>query len=121
MQDFFAYAGFFFTGDVDYDDAAIKKRIAKGHSGPQTAKLFRVLLEDYIDPLLVWNVETIEDALRRFCDKEKVTPKELFMPVRIAVTGRAATPPLFDTMAVLGKEVCRSRMRNAIDILRTIK
>lgn len=121
LQDFFAYAGFFFTGDVDYDEAARKKLLAKGRTGPQTAKFLRQLLEDFIDPLLVWTNESVEDALRRFCDAHDVTPKEIFMSVRVAVTGRAATPPLFDTMAVLGKEVCRSRMRRAIDVLRSIK
>ncbi|MCP4897188.1 MAG: glutamate--tRNA ligase, partial [bacterium] len=68
-----------------------------------------------------WNAEKLEEALRAFCEKKGWTPKELFMPVRIAVTGRAATPPLFETMAVLGKERCRSRMREAITVLRTIK
>ncbi len=95
--------------------------MAKGRTGPQTAKLFRQLLEDFIDPLLEWTAESVEDALRRFCEEHDVTAKEIFMPVRIAVTGRAATPPLFDTMAVLGKEVCRSRMRRAIDVLRTLR
>jgi len=38
--------------------------------------------------------------------------------VRLAVTGRAATPPLFETMAVLGKEVCRRRLRKAAEVLR---
>jgi glutamyl-tRNA synthetase len=42
------------------------------------------------------------------------------MPVRVAVTGRTATPPLFDTMEVLGKEICRSRLRRAIEVLRTL-
>ena len=121
LQDFFEYATFFFTGDVEYDEKARTKLLAKGKNGPQTAKLFRQLLEDFIDPLLEWTVENIEEALRRFCEKHDVTAKEIFMPVRIAVTGRAATPPLFDTMAVLGKEVCRSRMRRAIEVLRTIK
>jgi len=42
------------------------------------------------------------------------------MPVRIAVTGKAATPPLFETMAVLGKEVCRRRLRRAAETLRAM-
>ena len=37
----------------------------------------------------------------------------------VAVTGRSATPPLFETMAVLGKEVCRRRLRRAADVLKT--
>ena len=36
------------------------------------------------------------------------------MVVRVAATGRAATPPLFETLAVLGKEVVRRRLRRAI-------
>jgi glutamyl-tRNA synthetase len=121
MQDFFSYAGFFFSGDVDYDEQAQKKLVSKGKSGSQTAKILRQLLEEGLDPVLDWNVETVEAAMRGFCEKREVSPKELFMPVRIAVTGRAATPPLFDTMAVLGKEVCRSRLRRAIEVLRSIK
>jgi glutamyl-tRNA synthetase len=50
-----------------------------------------------------------------------VTAKQAFMAVRVAITGRAATPPLFDTMAVLGKEICRRRLRLAVEVLRTMK
>lgn len=121
MQDFFPYAGFFFSGDVDYDEQTKKKLVSKGKTGPQTAKILRQLTEEALDPILDWNVESVEAALRGYCEKHEVSPKEIFMPVRIAVTGRAATPPLFDTMAVLGKEVCRSRMRRAIEVLRSIK
>jgi hypothetical protein len=39
----------------------------------------------------------------------------------VAVTGRPATPPLFETMAVLGKEICRRRLRGAIEALRAMK
>jgi glutamyl-tRNA synthetase len=43
------------------------------------------------------------------------------MPVRVAVTGKAATPPLFETMAVLGKEICRRRLRHSVETLRAMK
>jgi glutamyl-tRNA synthetase len=43
------------------------------------------------------------------------------MAVRVAATGRAASPPLFETLAVLGKETCRRRVRRAADVLRTVK
>ena len=59
--------------------------------------------------------------MRSFCDTHELKPKEIFMPVRVAVTGRTATPPLFDTMAVLGKEVCRSRLRRAMETVRSVK
>ncbi len=37
------------------------------------------------------------------------------MTLRVATTGRAASPPLFETLAVLGKETCRRRLRRAAE------
>ncbi|PWB67621.1 MAG: glutamate--tRNA ligase [Holophagae bacterium] len=121
LEDFIAYAGFFFTGEVAWDDAARTALVAKDRTPAETAKAFRVLLEEHLDPIPEWSAESVEAALRAFCEKAGWTAKQLFMPVRVAVTGRAATPPLFDTMAVLGKEVCRRRVRAAADLLRTMK
>lgn len=121
LEEFFSYASFFFVGEVAYDEAARSKLVIKDRTAPQTAKVFRLLLEQALDPILDWQAEAIEEALRIFGERHELTPKQLFMPVRVAVTGRAATPPLFDTMAVLGKEICRRRLRAAIEVLRTMK
>jgi glutamyl-tRNA synthetase len=121
LADFVGYAEPFLTGDVEYDEQARAKMVAKDHTPQQTAKLFRVLLEESLDPILDWNVTTVEQAMRDHCERHDLRPKQLFMPVRVAVTGRTATPGLFDTMAVLGKELCRRRLRLAMDALRTMK
>jgi glutamyl-tRNA synthetase len=121
LADFVAYADFFFVGDVRYEESALPKLVAKGRTPPQTAKGFRLLLEEHLDGVLEWQAATIEGAMREFCEANKWTAKELFMPVRIAVTGRTATPPLFETMEVLGKARCRWRLRRAIETLRGMK
>jgi len=121
LEAFLEYAGFFFTGEVEYDESAQRKLVIKERTPPQSAKVLRCLLEEGLDGILEWNAETVETAMRLFCETHDVSPKMLFMPTRIAVTGRAATPPLFDTMAVLGKEICRRRLRRAIEVLRTLK
>ena len=121
LEDFISYAGFFFTGEVAYDDAARAGLVAKSKTAAETAKAFRELLEDHLDPIPEWSASSVEAAMRAYCETSGWTAKQLFMPVRVAVTGRAATPPLFDTMAVLGKEVCRRRLRAASDLLRTAK
>ncbi len=121
LADFVAYADFFFVGEVSIDESALPKMVAKGRTPPQTAKAFRMLLEDHLDAVLEWNAATVEDAMRSFCEANEWTPKELFMPVRIAVTGRTATPPLFETMEVLGKARCRWRLRRAMETLRGMK
>jgi glutamyl-tRNA synthetase len=121
LEDFFAYAGFFFSGEVGYDADASKALVPKGRSAGETAKVIRTLLEDEVDRLLEWTPEALEGALRRVGETKGWPPKELFMTVRVAATGRKASPPLFETLAVLGKETCRRRLRGAIEILRAQK
>jgi len=121
LADFFPYAEFFFVGNVRYEETALPKLVAKNHTPPQTAKAFRVLLEEHLDTILEWNAANIEAAMRAFCEARDWNPKELFMPIRIAVTGRTATPPLFETMEVLGKARCRWRLRQAMETLRGMK
>lgn len=121
LTDLFDRGGYFFGGELEYGETARGRLVAKDLTPPQTAKGLRQLLEEWLDPVLDWTPETIEDALRGFCEAKGWSPKQLFMPVRVAVTGSTATPPLFDTMAVLGKEVCRRRLRRATEVLRTLK
>jgi glutamyl-tRNA synthetase len=121
LEDFFDRAGFFFVGDVDYDAEATKALVPKGRTGPQTAQLLRTLLEDELDKVLGWRAEILEETLRGFGEKKDWPPKELFMTVRVAVTGRKASPPLFETMAVLGKGTVRRRLRRAIETLKALK
>jgi glutamyl-tRNA synthetase len=121
LADFIPYAGFFFAGNVVYEDSALSKLVPKDRTPAQTAKALRMSLEGHLEPILEWSAEKIEEALRAFCLANEWTPKELFMPVRVAVTGRTATPPLFETMEVLGKERCQWRLRKAIEVLRGMK
>jgi glutamyl-tRNA synthetase len=118
LEDFFAYAGFFFTGEVTLDDEALKALVPKDRSASETARLIRTLLEEEVDRVLDWSPETLEKVLRGFGEEKGWPPKELFMTVRVAATGSKASPPLFETLAALGKETCRRRLRRAAEILK---
>jgi glutamyl-tRNA synthetase len=63
----------------------------------------------------------LEAATRRFADEKRWPSKNLFMLLRLGVTGRKASPPLFDTMAALGKEITRFRLRELAAFLGTLK
>jgi glutamyl-tRNA synthetase len=121
LEDFFDYAHFFFAGEVDYDADALKQLVPKGRTGAETAKALQVVLEEHVDPLLEWNAATVEAALRAFAEASGWAARDVFMTVRVAATGRAATPPLFDTLAVLGKELVRRRLRRAIETLKAAR
>jgi glutamyl-tRNA synthetase len=121
LEAFFEYAAFFFTGEIAYDAAALKALVPKNRTPVEVAKALRTLLEEEIDPILDWRRETLEAALRRFAEKSTWAVGDLFMAVRVAASGRAASPPLFETLAVLGKETCRRRLRSACDALKGMK
>ncbi|MCS7181691.1 MAG: glutamate--tRNA ligase [Thermoanaerobaculum sp.] len=118
LEDFIAYASFFFVGEVAYEAEVIPKLIMKQPSAVEAAGILEDLLEEVVDPLLEWNQENLEAGLRRFAESRGLRTGDLFMAVRVAVTGRTATPPLFETMEVLGKETCRRRLRAAVRLLR---
>lgn len=118
LEDFLAYGAFFFVGEVSYDAEALEKLIPKGCSASEAVQILESLLEERLDPLLEWRKEMLEEKLRQFAAERGLAPRDLFMSVRVAVTGRTATPPLFETMEVLGKEICRRRLRKAAQVLR---
>ncbi len=117
LEDFVSYAGFFFSGKVDHK---VEEILVKGKSAAESKKILELLGEEF-DAMVKWNHAALDEKLRQFCEKNGLKPKELFMPVRVVVTGRAATPGLFETMEVLGKEVCRTRLRDAIAVLAAVK
>jgi glutamyl-tRNA synthetase len=118
LEGFFDYASFFFQGEFGYDAAALQALTPKDKTPSEVRKLLAALIEDQIDPLLEWRAPAVEASLKAFAESSGWPAKELFMTVRVAVTGRTATPPLFETMAVLGKEICRRRLRRAAESLK---
>jgi glutamyl-tRNA synthetase len=119
LEGFVDYAGFFFTGEVAYDKDALAALVPKGRTPADTQRLLQKLVEEELDPLLDWSVQQLEAKVRGFAERAGWPAAELFMTLRIATTGRAASPPLFETLAVLGKETCRRRLRRAAEILKT--
>jgi len=60
----------------------------------------------------------LEQAMRALCAELQLKPTQLFTIVRNAVTGKPITPPLFATMAILGRETCLLRLDRAMICLR---
>jgi len=60
-----------------------------------------------------------EAALRALADQLGLKAGQLFMPIRVAVTGRTESPGLFETLRVIGDDRVRERMRSAVELLET--
>jgi glutamyl-tRNA synthetase len=57
----------------------------------------------------------IETALREVVDELDVKPKDVFQPIRVAISGGTVSPGIFESLAVLGREESLKRIDAALD------
>jgi glutamyl-tRNA synthetase len=121
LDDFVPYASFFFGAGLDYGPVLPQLRI-KGRTHAQSAKLLRAFVEEIErDPQArAFTPAGLEAFARGFGERNGWKPRDLFTLLRIAVTGRTAAPPLFDTMALVGKDRARLRLRELAELLQAL-
>jgi glutamyl-tRNA synthetase len=104
---------FLLVDDLEVDPAAAAKLLTVEQRPALVAA--RAALAD-VGP---WVATEIEPALREaLIVALGLKPKHAFGPVRVAVTGRTVSPPLFESMELLGRERTLSRLDRAIDVAR---
>jgi len=102
---------FLLVSDADFvvDEPAAGKQL--GESGRPVVRAAVDALERVGD----WNAAAIEAALRTaLVDGLGLKPRNAFGPVRVAVTGSTVSPPLFESMQLLGRERSLDRLRAAL-------
>jgi len=115
LDEFVPQVDYFFAGDLDYT-AVAASLVPKGKTGGDVAAALAAFAEE-LDTLRGPFVGPALEALgRAFAEKLGWKTKELFMTLRVVMTARTASPPLFETMEVLGKDICRRRVRQAAEL-----
>ena len=104
----------YFAADdaIEYDPETVKKHIKGDELPSRLARLHEALA--MTEP---FDVATSEDALRRLAEAEGVGAGKLIHPLRLALTGTGASPPIFDVAVVLGKQRSLRRLQRLIDRL----
>jgi glutamyl-tRNA synthetase len=101
-------ARFLYVDDLEYDEQSWNKVMDKeGVSEVLDASL------DALTALDEWDNESIEAALRRLPDRLERGAGKVFQPIRVAVTGSSVSPPLFESVAALGRDQSLERLRKA--------
>jgi len=100
---------FFFEEPADY---AQKQMVPKARDRAQTAAALAEVVAA-LESVPDWTVEAVEPALRSTAERLGWPAKDLFMTLRVAITGRTVTPPLIESMARLGKSRVLSRLERA--------
>jgi glutamyl-tRNA synthetase len=109
-------AEFFFVDRLEYDSGLLIDKKMTAESTIVALEAARRKLQ----ALNAFDEEPLEALLRPLAVELGLKTGQLFGALRTAVTGRTAAPPLFQTMAVLGKDRCLSRIDAALQELRGI-
>lgn len=103
---------FFFRGDVPTppnEDFLVKKWKDRGSD----ASAALAALAKFLEPLDPWTTEAIEAAMRAAAEEIDVKAGELFALVRLAISGTRISPPLFESMEIVGKGLSVERIEAA--------
>jgi glutamyl-tRNA synthetase len=96
---------------AEYEPDGMKKQIK-----PETPALLEKLIARY-EALDTWTTEALEAALRAVAEESGVSAGKLIHPTRLALTGTTVGAPLFDVVALLGKETALRRLRRFLEAI----
>jgi glutamyl-tRNA synthetase len=95
LSEFWTLAGFFRDKPAEYEIPLIPAQIK--------------LLKDTLSTV-VWSHDDMEKAIREAGEKNNLKAKEIFMQLRVAVTGKTVGPPLLESLMILGREETLNRL-----------
>ena len=121
LRDAVSAADFFFLDQLAPYDPAELIPLKKGESTGDAALALRVLqTAQQVLATVAFDHDSLDQALRSAAASLGLKAGPMFQPIRVAVCGRKNAPPLFETLVVLGREVCLARIRQAEERLRSL-
>ena len=111
FEQFVDRSAFFFNGGLSYEGLSLVPK-------NKEVKEFRVMLKGLIeelDDLYDWRAEPIQNLLNSYREKISWKPRDFFMPIRLMATGRKDSPPLAESLEIIGREIVRFRLRDVLN------
>ncbi|MBW0112491.1 glutamate--tRNA ligase [Pseudonocardia sp. KRD-182] len=100
---------------VDGKDFALDEEAAAKNLGADAVPVLEAALTG-LDALTDWSAAAIEESLKAsLIDGLGLKPRKAFAPVRVAVSGRTVSPPLYESMELLGRERSLARLRGGVE------
>ena len=99
---------FYFVDPVDYEQKAVKKFF-----NPAAAECLQLMIKQF-EKLQKFSEENLENAFKEVVDQTGMKLGQIAQPVRLALTGKTASPGIFEVSAILGKDKVISRLQKAI-------
>ncbi len=118
LSDFPEMAGPFLTDDFDYESKAVNRHfsLADPEQRSRLRSRLEILAEEY-DQLQEFNLENVEAVLRGAAKESGFKIGVFFGAVRVALTGRTASPGIFDVIVTLGRQRVVERLTRCLKLL----
>lgn len=116
LDDCIRFAEFFFKGEVNPDAELLIAKNLDAAESLKIAKDILVILNELSDVTL----EIAEAPLRAYIQETGYKAGQVFGILRAAISGQPISPPLFESLEIIGRETVLARLKNAINILETL-
>jgi len=113
LDDCLAFASFFFKEDVQPNPEDLIARELDTKQSAEIAKRVYEILASLPDI----SHQTAEPPMRAYVESSGLNANQVFGILRAAVTGQKVSPPLFESMEIIGREKVLQRLKNAIGVL----
>ena len=110
LAEFWPLTQFFFDGPAD--DPAAREKILEAPGAKDALSAVRAALDHVPAP---WTEANLESALGDVAERLGVKRKQVFQPLRVAVTGTTVSPGIFETVALLGRDETLARVDHALN------
>lgn len=115
LDEFIPATEYFFAGDLNYDTVLADMVIPD--VAPADVSKGLLALVERLEAREGWTSAILNEEAKAWAEAHAWKPKHAFMLLRLVITARHGSPGVFETMAVLGKEVTRRRLRMAAERL----
>jgi glutamyl-tRNA synthetase len=112
FADVLKLARFFFSSEMTYEPEAVKKRLRKDGVPVMLRELDSLLAA--VEP---FDAATLEKAVHDYGERSSRKLGDVVNPLRVAVTGQGVGPGLYDCLIILGRQVCRDRIAQTLEML----
>jgi len=114
LSEIVEFTKFFFDKELDYGEG--KELIPKKTTAVETVDILKQVMNKLVE-LESYSEEDLEKVLRSLAENSKYKTGQIFMSLRVAVTGSKVSPGLFETISVLGKEKTIKRVTAAVKFI----
>jgi glutamyl-tRNA synthetase len=110
LTEFWPLTHFFFDGPAD--DPAAREKVIEAPGAREALSEARTALAEVPEP---WTQDSVQSALDAVAERLGVKRKQVFQPLRVALSGTTVSPGIFETVALLGRDETLARMDHALN------